>query len=193
MIRLRHLTTLSLVLFLGASVAFSQTTNDINKVPELRKGKILLMNGHEMEFRNLHVNNGLVLFESPQYGVQSYQADNISEIMTSRRSLPEGFLVGAGFGLVIGFMTPLINDEVSYSEDMDIILLTTAITTGVFALTGAITGLFVHKYKNVYQNSNQVMIYPQFQFDNNNDLVAGVTVSIALGKMNSKERIVSSY
>ncbi|MEX2591740.1 MAG: hypothetical protein WD426_03125 [Anditalea sp.] len=137
---------------------FSQETNDISKLPPIKKGEIMLTDGTSIEFSQLTVLNDTVVISNSQSRQSKYAANGIYKISKTGNYAVLGAITG-GLGGLSGGITGTQN----WNTHEDLKEKKTSFIVGatlVGAALGGITGALIKREKIVYKNSTYFSLKP---------------------------------
>lgn len=141
---------LLIILFYLAVIGYSQTVYDIQQLPPINKGRIVLLDGTQYEFNHILIDNDTVIVTSSQAILHYYSSDDIYRISKIGNYGVEGFIAGALGGLlggISGTRNWKTNPVLRGKESQYIIA-----ATVVCGLIGGITGAFIEKDETIYKN-----------------------------------------
>ncbi len=145
----KNLVSLIIILHL-AVIGYSQTVYDMQQLPQINKGRIVLLDGTQYEFNHIMVDNDTVIFTSSQAIQHYYSSDEIYRISKIGNYAVEGFVTGALGGLLGGISgtRDWKNNPVLEGKESQYIIGATL----VCGLIGGITGALIQKEETIYKN-----------------------------------------
>jgi len=177
---MKKIISLSFVLVTFTLIAFSQVTNEISKVPPIKKGEIVLTDGTTINFQQLSVLNDTVVFSNAQTLICKYAAKEIYKISIIGNKAAQGAIT---FGLIGLAGSYLISRSQDWYDDGSLKKKKTAFIGGATiacAALGGIIGALVEKRIIVYKNSNIFSFQPGVgtYYDNKTYLMLTCRISV---------------
>jgi len=166
---MKRIVLLSIVLFAFSSIAFSQETNEISKIPQIRKGEIILTDGTSIKFRQLNVSNDTVVFSNFQEKICKYPANAVYKISRTGNFAAIGAITTGLGGLLGGIAGTIDWDNYDVLKGQKTSFIVGATLIGAFV--GGITGALIKKEKTVYKNSTAFSFQPGLNIDQERNMV----------------------
>lgn len=151
----------------GQSSTISRDTGIVLQSVPVRKGIIILNDGTMMDFRNLSVLSGSVLFTGSDIVIRQFDSGDVYQISKRGSKAVLGAFIGGGGGLLFGLLlarsTDIINplDIISDKEmnkiKFDAIFKSTLIGAGAGALIGAL----IKTNKIIYLKDRDISFNPE--------------------------------
>ena len=131
-------------------LAFSQETNDITKVHRLTKGKLVLIDGTAINFKQLMVLNDSVILINLNSITSKYSSEEVYKISRIGNHAAVGAIT-SGLGAILGGVAVTYNWNMN-SEHRNKKIPVIVGATIVGAAIGGIVGAFMEKNKLIYKN-----------------------------------------